>query len=309
MDTGDYNLIVVLGPTATGKTRFAALLANVLDAEIISADSRQVYKDMNLGTGKDYEDYIVNEKQIPYHLVDIHEPGYKYNVYEFQSDFFSTYKSIISKGKRAIICGGTGMYIESITKGYKLIKVPVNQPLRDSLHDKTLQELTFILSGYKKLHNRSDTDTVKRAIRAIEIAEYYKKNEVKDVELPKLNPLFLGIDVSRETRRERITARLKTRLEGGMIEEVRKILNSGVTPDDLIYYGLEYKYITQHLIGKLTYTEMESALNTAIHQFAKRQMTWFRKMEREGVNILWIDGSLTPEKRVEAALELIKNKI
>ena len=305
INTKDYNLIVVLGPTATGKTRFAALLADKINAEIISADSRQVYKYMDLGTGKDYEDYIVNDKTVPYHLVDIHEPGYKYNVYEFQSDFFQKYKNITERGKRAILCGGTGMYIESITKQYRLISVPINEVLRSSLRGKTLSELAKILSGYKKLHNKSDTDTVKRAIRAIEIAEYYENQSIEEIELPMLKPLFLGVNVSREIRRERITKRLKTRLKYGMIEEVKKILDSGVSPEDLIYYGLEYKYVTQHLIGEIAYSEMESSLNTAIHQFAKRQMTWFRKMEREGVKIHWIDGMLEPEQRVSETLKLL----
>jgi tRNA dimethylallyltransferase len=300
-----YNLIVVLGPTATGKTRFAALLADKLNAEIISADSRQVYRNMDLGTGKDYEDYNVNGTIIPHHLVDIHDAGYKYNVYEFQSDFFRCFREIQDKGKRVILCGGTGMYIESVIKGYKLISVPVNQPLRETLTEKSLEELTVLLESYKRLHNRSDTDTRKRAIRAIEIEEYYQSHNVKEENLPTINPAFLGLDFNREQRRERITIRLQKRLREGMIDEVEALLKQGVSHEDLIYYGLEYKFVTQYLQGSLTFDEMEQKLNTAIHQFAKRQMTWFRKMERDGTKINWINGELPYEKRIEEALKYL----
>jgi tRNA dimethylallyltransferase len=298
-----------LGPTATGKTRFAALLAHKLDAEIISADSRQVYRRMDLGTGKDYADYIVQGKEVPHHLVDIHEPGYKYNVYEFQKDFFEKYADIKNRHKEVILCGGTGMYIESVTKGYKLINVPVNQELRDSLANKTLAELEHKLSGYKKLHNRTDTDTIKRAIRAIEIEEYYAHHSIEEDSLPKLNPVVLGIDFTREIRRKRISERLQNRLDGGMLKEVGDLLESGIKPEDLIYYGLEYKFITLYLTGRLSFDEMQHKLNTAIHQFAKRQMTWFRKMEREGVKIHWINGLLNDSDKVEHALRIISGNI
>lgn len=301
-------VFVVLGPTATGKTRFAALLANEINAEIISADSRQVYKRMDLGTGKDYEDYIVNGHTVPHHLIDIHEPGYKYNVYEFQSDFFKTYSEIKSRNAEVLLCGGTGMYIESITKGYKLISVPVNEPLRKELEGKTLDELGEILLHLKKLHNRSDTDTTKRAIRAIEIAQYYEDNNIEETPLPSIKPIFFGIAFDRDTRRARITERLQKRVEAGLLDEVKALLNSGVSPEDLIYYGLEYKFLTQHITGNLGFDEMVNRLNTAIHQFAKRQMTWFRKMEREGTKINWIDGHLSDQERIQVALEIINQE-
>jgi tRNA dimethylallyltransferase len=292
----NYNLLIILGPTASGKTRFAASLARHIDGEIISADSRQVYKQMNLGTGKDYDDYTVDGAQIPYHLIDLFEPGYKYNVYEYQKDFLKVFKLILQQGKFPVLCGGTGMYIEAVTKGYKLIAVPVNPGLREKLKDKSLPELEEILSRYKRLHNKTDSDTVKRAIRAIEIEEYYKSNPVNSPEMPVIKPLFIGIDIDRETRRVRITERLQKRLKSGMIEEVENLLKSGIGEDDLIYYGLEYKYITLYLSGKIDYKQMYEQLNIAIHQFAKRQMTWFRKMEREGTLIHWLDGGLTPEQ-------------
>lgn len=300
-----HKLFIVLGPTATGKTRFAAVLANELNAEIISADSRQVYKHMDLGTGKDYDDYIVNGVKVPNHLIDIHDPGYKYNVYEFQSDFFQKLDEIESRNKQVVLCGGTGMYIESVTKGYKLISVPVNEELRRDLQDKTMKELEETLSEFKNLHNRSDTDTLKRAIRAIEIAKYYQENNIEETPLPNLNPIFFGIAFSRDERRARITERLEARIRGGLLDEVKFLLESNVSPDDLIYYGLEYKFITQHIIGDLNYTEMVERLNVAIHQFAKRQMTWFRKMEREGVKINWIDGALSEEEKLAKALKII----
>ncbi len=244
------NLIVVLGPTAAGKTQFAAELAAALDTEIISADSRQIYRRMDLGTGKDYDDYIVNDKNIPYHLIDIHEPGYKYNVYEYQQDFFNIFSEIRMKQMTPILCGGTGMYIEAVTRGYKLISVPINDTLRKALEDKTLEELEVQLAGYRNLHNKSDTDTKKRAIRAIEIEEYYAKYPENEKNLPPIHPIYIGIFCEREERRKRITERLHKRLENGMIDEVEKLLKEGVSADTLIYYGLEYKYITQFLNGK-----------------------------------------------------------
>jgi tRNA dimethylallyltransferase len=297
-----YNLIVVLGPTATGKTRFASELAAVTGAEIISADSRQIYRRMDLGTGKDYHDYRAGGRTIPYHLIDIHEPGYKYNVYEYQKDFIKAYLDIRSRNKIAILCGGTGLYIDSVTRAYKLITVPENQALRRSLTDKTLPELEKILASYRPLHNKTDTDIVKRAIRAIEIEEYYKNNPGIQNELPDIHPVFLGLHCDRTLRRERITARLMKRLEEGMIEEVRKLLDEGIPTADLIYYGLEYKYITLYLTKQLDHDTMVQKLNTAIHQFAKRQMTWFRKMEREGVEIHWIDSEFSMKEKLDVAL-------
>ncbi len=301
-----YNLIVVLGPTATGKTRFASLLASRIGGEIISADSRQVYKRMNLGTGKDYQDYVINGVPVPCHLIDIYEPGTKYNVFEFQKDFFKVFEAVNSRKMVPVLCGGTGMYIEAVSKGYKLISVPVNQVLRDSLSNKTLGELENILATYRKLHNKTDTDTVKRAIRAIEIEEYYKNNVSGEIRMPEVKPVYLGIHVERETRRIRITERLYARLKDGMIQEVEMLLQEGIPPDDLIYYGLEYKYITLFLTGKLTYEAMVNQLNIAIHQFAKRQMTWFRKMEREGVKINWIDGQISEDEKIEQASKILK---
>ncbi len=292
------DLIVILGPTASGKTKLATELAYILDGEIISADSRQVYKGMDLGTGKDLQEYTLRGTTIPYHLIDIREAGEKYNVYEFQTDFYKAFQAIKGRGKIAILCGGTGMYIEAVLRQYKLITVPSNPPLRESLSNKTLPELTDILKQYKTLHNTTETDTIKRAIRAIEIADYYSKNNEIIVDLPPINPIIFGVNIDRDIRREKTTKRLKERLDEGMIEEVKQLLKH-VSADDLIYYGLEYKYLTQHAIGQLSYDEMFEQLNIAIHQFAKRQMTWFRKMEREGTQINWIDAQLAMEKKIE----------
>lgn len=297
-----HNLIIVLGPTATGKTRFAAALAASISGEIISADSRQVYKQMDLGTGKDYSDYIVEGRQIPCHLTDLHEPGYKYNVFEYQKDFVRVFGEITKRGNNPILCGGTGMYIEAVTRGYKLIAVPVNPGLRRSLEGKSLKELEHILSQFKKLHNTTDTDTVKRAIRAIEIETYYSGHPEVESAYPEIRPVYIGLGCPREIRRERITRRLNARLDEGMLEEVKGLLEQGIPPEDLLYYGLEYKYITLYLLGELDYETMFQKLNVAIHQFAKRQMTWFRKMEREGIKIHWIDSELDMEKKVQQAL-------
>ena len=303
-----YQLITVLGPTASGKTTFAAALAARLDTEIISADSRQIYRSMDIGTGKDLADYTVNGKAIPYHLIDICDPGYKYNVFEYQHDFFRAYEAIRKKGKLPILCGGTGMYIEAVLKGYKLLDVPQNPELRESLKEKSLPELEQILAGYKVLHNKTDVDTAQRAIRAIEIEEYYK-NEAPDAnEYDPVDSLIIGIDIDRELRREKISRRLHARLDEGMIDEVKGIIASGVTPEDLIYYGLEYKYLTLYIIGELSYEDMVSQLEIAIHQFAKRQMTWFRGMERRGSTIHWIDATLPTEEKIEKTLELLEYK-
>ncbi|WP_418696978.1 tRNA (adenosine(37)-N6)-dimethylallyltransferase MiaA [Bacteroides sp.] len=286
----DYDLIAILGPTASGKTPLAAALAAELDTEIISADSRQIYRGMDLGTGKDLADYTVDGKQIPYHLIDIADPGYKYNVFEYQRDFLKAYETIKQKGRLPVLCGGTGMYLESVLKGYKLLPVPEDPELRARLTDKSLEELTGILKTYKNLHNTTDVDTAKRAIRAIEIEEYYAHTPVDERAFPPLNSLIIGVDIDRELRREKITRRLHQRLDEGMVDEVRRLIEQGIRPDDLIYYGLEYKYLTLYAIGQLSYDEMFSQLETAIHQFAKRQMTWFRGMERRGFTIHWIDA-------------------
>lgn len=302
----DYQLITILGPTASGKTAFAAALAERLDTEIISGDSRQIYRSMDIGTGKDLADYIVNGKQIPYHLIDICEPGYKYNVFEYQHDFFKAFNSIKDKGKLPILCGGTGMYIEAVLKGYKLLDVPPNPELRNSLKGKSLEELETILSGYKTLHNKTDVDSAQRAIRAIEIEEYYKTQAPDKNEYEPINSLIIGVQIDRELRREKISRRLRSRLDEGMVDEVRNILNTGVKPEDLIYYGLEYKFLTQYIIGELSYEDMVSQLEIAIHQFAKRQMTWFRGMERRGFTIHWIDATLPTEEKIEKVLDFIK---
>jgi len=300
-----YDLITILGPTASGKTPLAAALADRLGSEIISGDSRQVYRRMDLGTGKDLVDYTVDGRQIPYHLIDIVEPGYKYNVFEYQRDFLKAYQDIKAKNKLPILCGGTGMYIESVLKGYRLLPVPENPELRTALEGKPLEELTEILAGYKKLHNSTDVDTAKRAIRAIEIEEYYKQQPPEYREFPSLESLIVGVDIDRELRREKITRRLKQRLEEGMVEEVRGLLDEGIAPENLIYYGLEYKFLTQYAIGELTYDEMFHQLETAIHQFAKRQMTWFRGMERRGFTIHWLDATLPMEEKTEQIINLI----
>lgn len=302
-----YELITILGPTASGKTSFAAALAAHLDTEIISADSRQLYRTMDIGTGKDLADYIVNEKAIPYHLIDICEPGYKYNVFEYQHDFHRAYSLIQAKEKLPILCGGTGMYIEAVLKGYKLLDVPQNPSLRESLKNKSLAELETILASYKVLHNKTDVDSAQRAIRAIEIEEYYK-NEAPEVnEYNPINSLIIGIDIDRELRREKISRRLRSRLDEGMVDEVRHIIDLGVKPEDLIYYGLEYKFLTLYIIGELSYEDMVTQLEIAIHQFAKRQMTWFRGMERRGCVIHWINALLPTEDKIDKVLYLLNN--
>ncbi len=304
----NYDLITILGPTASGKTPLAAVLAHRLDTEIISADSRQVYRRMDLGTGKDLADYVVGGHPVPYHLIDIVEPGYKYNVFEYQRDFLKAYEDIRRRGMIPVLCGGTGMYLEAVLKGYRLLPVPENPELRRKLAGKSLEELTSILSSYKKLHNSTDVDTVKRAVRAIEIEEYYKEQDVQTRVFPEIKSLIIGVEISREQRREKITRRLKQRLEEGMVDEVKGLLDSGISPDSLIYYGLEYKYLTLYAIGRLTYEEMFSQLETAIHQFAKRQMTWFRGMERRGLSVHWIDAALPMEKKLEQIENLLKQE-
>ena len=288
MEQKSYDLITVLGPTASGKTRFAVQLADRLAAEIISGDSRQVYRRMDLGTGKDLDDYRIGDRSVPYHLIDIVEPGTKYNVFEYQRDFLAAYNDIRRRGRKAVLCGGTGLYIESVLRAYRLSPVPQNPELRERLADKSLEELTALLATYKSLHNTTDVDTAQRAIRAIEIEEYYRQTPLDRRPFPKIESLTLGVDVSREVRRERISQRLRKRLDEGMCGEVERLLAEGIKPEDLIYYGLEYKYVTLYVTGQITFDEMAQQLEIAIHQFAKRQMTWFRGMERRGTPILWI---------------------
>lgn len=302
----NYELITIIGPTASGKTAFAAALAARLDTEIISGDSRQVYRSMDIGTGKDLADYVVDGKQIPYHLIDICNPGDKYNVFEYQHDFHKAFEEIRKKGKLPILCGGTGMYIESVLRGFKLLDVPQNQALRESLKGKSLAELEQILASYKVLHNKTDVDSAQRAIRAIEIEEFYKTEAPDKREYAPINSLIIGVDIDRDLRREKISKRLRARLDEGMVDEVRAILATGVKPEDLIYYGLEYKFLTLYIIGQLTYDEMVSQLEIAIHQFAKRQMTWFRGMERRGLHIHWLDATLPTDEKINNVLALIQ---
>lgn len=299
--------ITIIGVTASGKTSLAIKLAHETGGEIISADSRQIYRRMDLGTGKDISEYTYDGTPIPYHLIDICEPGYKYNLYQYKRDFTTALNDIQTRGKLPVICGGTGLYVETVLKGYAMPEVPENRKLRDSLADKTLGELTAILTQYKTLHNTTDVDSCKRAIRAIEIAEYYKTLPQPELEDNPLDTLLVAIDIDRETRRANITKRLHERLNQGMVAEVEALLNEGIAPDDLIYYGLEYKYLTEYVIGKTTYDEMVSGLEIAIHQFAKRQMTWFRGMERRGFKINWIDYNLSTSDKVSKILELYKS--
>lgn len=304
-----YDMITVLGPTACGKTQLAVALADRLGGEILSADSRQVYRGMDIGTGKDLCDYELNGKTIPYHLIDIADAGTKYNVYEFQGDFLKAFNDVVLRDRLPIMCGGTGLYLESILKSYRLIPVPENPGLRESLKGKSLAELTEILKGYKTLHNTTDVDTSKRAIRAIEIEECYRNTPVSAQEFPNIRSLVVGIDIDRDLRRERISKRLRQRLEDGMIDEVKSLLDSGIPAEDLIYYGLEYKYVTLYLTGQLEYRYMEKELEVAIHQFAKRQMTWFRGMEKRGIHVEWIPYGMPMEMKVSRIEELYRNGI
>jgi tRNA dimethylallyltransferase len=306
MNDFPFNLITVLGPTATGKTRFAAKLAGRLNGEIISADSRQVYRCMDIGTGKDYNDYIAEGRAIPVHLIDIAEPGYEYNVYEYQADFIRVFNELLSRKKLPVLCGGSGLYLEAVLKGYGLINVPVNNQLRKKLEKKSLEELTDLLKSLRSIHNITDLGSRKRLVRAIEIELYSRENPVINGDYPDLNPFIIGISCDRDSRRERITARLKERLAKGMIDEVARLIKSGISSDKMMYYGLEYKFIAQYLKGDFDYNEMFDHLNIAIHQFAKRQMTWFRRMERNGMKIHWLDANLPDEKKLEMTFELLK---
>lgn len=304
------NMITILGPTASGKTTLAAHLAMRLDAEIISGDSRQVYRNMDLGTGKDLEDYVVNGHQVPYHLIDICNPGEKYNIFQFQEDFRKAYEDILGRGRLPILCGGSGLYVESVLRAYDLSPVPQDPVLRQSLEGKSLEELTALLVSLKQrngatMHNSTDVDTAQRAIRAIEIETYCAKHPTEHRSMEALDSLVIGVHIDRDLRREKISRRLKQRLEQGMVEEIRHILESSVKPEDLIYYGLEYKYVTEYVIGQLSYDEMFRQLEIAIHQFAKRQMTWFRGMEqRRGVKIHWVDATLDMEEKVQKIIDL-----
>lgn len=318
-------MITILGPTASGKTSLAAALAAQIDtldasiwggstkgAEIISADSRQVYRGMDIGTGKDLEDYTVEGKLIPYHLIDICDAGTKYNLFQYQQDFYDAYQDITHRGVLPILCGGTGLYIESVLKGYHLSPVPQNPALRTSLEGKTLEELTDMLVDLKakngsNMHNRTDVDTAQRAIRAIEIETYNLEHPMPERELPAVDSLVIGVSIDRDARRDKITRRLKLRLENGMVEEIKGLLDRGIPAENLLYYGLEYKFITEYVIGKTSYEEMLRGLEIAIHQFAKRQMTWFRGMERRGFTIHWIDALQPMEQKVEQVLELMKS--
>ena len=302
----NYDLITILGPTACGKTRLAVALADRIGGEILSADSRQVYRGMDIGTGKDLADYEIKGHHIPYHLIDIAEPGSKYNVYEFQGDFLKAYKGVVERGAQPIMCGGTGLYLESVLRGYRLIPVPENPELRRSLQGKTLAELTEILKGYKTLHNTTDVDTCKRAIRAIEIEECYLNTPVEAGGFPQLRSLNIGVDISRDMRRELISSRLEKRINEGMVDEIKGLLDRGIPAEDLIYYGLEYKYVTLYVTGQLEYKYLLQELEVAIHQFAKRQMTWFRGMERRGIHIEWIPFEWPTEKKVDRIVELME---
>ena len=332
LPTDMKQMITILGPTASGKTPLAAALAVALPpvngecgGEIISADSRQVYRRMDIGTGKDLADYTVHGSgsmvqgssltinqeplTIPYHLIDICEPGTKYNLFQYQQDFFDAYHDIISRGKTPILCGGTGLYIEAVLKGYQLSPVPQNPALRASLEGKTLDELTQMLVELKQqngstMHNKTDVDSCQRAIRAIEIETYNLHTPTDHREMPPVDSLIIGVNIDREARREKISRRLKTRLEEGMIDEVKGLLAEGIPAEDLIYYGLEYKFVTEYIMGQTTYDEMFKRLEIAIHQFAKRQMTWFRGMERRGFSIHWIDALQPMEDKVQQILAL-----
>ncbi len=302
-------MITILGPTASGKTSLAAALAARIDAEIISADSRQVYRGMSIGTGKDLDDYRQGDRLIPYHLIDICEPGTKYNLFQYQQDFHLIYNNIVARGVRPILCGGTGLYIESVLKGYALSPVPQNQALRDKLADKSLAELTEMLEDLKRrnhsvMHNRTDVDTAQRAIRAIEIETYNLEHPTDNRTLPPIDSVIIGVDINREERRRKITQRLKQRLEEGMVDEIRQLLDRGIAPENLIYYGLEYKFVTEYVIGKTSYEEMFRQLEIAIHQFAKRQMTWFRGMERRGFTIHWIDALDPMDSKVAQIMDI-----
>jgi tRNA dimethylallyltransferase len=299
-------MIIILGPTATGKTKVAVQVALKTNGEIISADSRQVFRGMNIGTGKDLDEYTVGNQHIPYHLIDIAEPGEEYSVFRFQQDFLKAYHNITKRGKTPILCGGTGFYMESVLKQYRLDPVPENPELRKSLATKTDEELIAMLASMRKLHNKTDIEERSRLIRIIEIDTFYLENPNSVLKFPEMNCEVFGITFEREIIRQRITSRLEQRLQEGMIEEVQNLLQQGVSPQRLCSYGLEYKFVTQYIKGELSKQEMFRLLNIAIHQFAKRQMTWFRKMEREGINIQWINSDASAEEKAEMMVRISK---
>ena len=305
MDKSSPELVTVLGPTAVGKTAFAARLAWCLGGEIISADSRQVYRDMNIGTGKDYHDYLVEGTRIPVHLIDIVDVGTEYNVYLFKGDFLRVFTDISERGLKPVMCGGTGLYIESILRDYRLLHVPVNEQLRKDLEGKSIGDLEGILKMYGPLHNRTDTVNRKRLVRAIEIAMYQASIPDQVPDTRPLKSLVFGLTLERVLRRKRITERLMSRLDEGLVSEVEQLLARGVSPGKMEYYGLEYRHVTRYLMKEVTYDEMVSSLNTAIHRFAKRQMTYFRGMERRGITIHWIDATMPMEEKISRALELV----
>ena len=306
MEKNRAHLVTVLGPTAAGKTVFAAQLANRIGGEIISADSRQVYRGMDIGTGKDYGDYIVDGKTVPFHLIDILDAGYEYNVYLFKNDFLRVFTEITDRNRIPVLCGGTGLYIESVLRNYRLLYVPFNEELRADLETKSLEELKGILKLYGPIHNQTDTVSRKRIYRAIEIAMY----QAAEPDVPRgsleLDSVVLGINLERDIRRKRITERLSRRLKEGMVKEVEGLLDRGITPEKMEYYGLEYRFVTRYILKEITYEDMVKRLNTAIHQFAKRQMTYFRGMERRGIKIQWIDGQLPMDERLEIALSICR---
>lgn len=301
----EFDQLVVTGPTASGKTALAARLAFMLKGEVISADSRQVYRGMDIGTGKDYGDYLVNGVNIPVHLIDIADPGYKYNVFEYQKDFLAVYSDLKKRGIFPVVCGGSGMYIDSIISGYNLIEVPPDPMFREEMEKKSMADLVRMLESYKTLHNKTDIDSKKRVIRALEIEQYYSRSAERQEKFPGIKSLIVGVGFDRESRRKRISERLSDRLRNGMIEEVQRLLSTGINSDTLIYYGLEYKYITLYLLGKMSYGDMVNKLEISIHQFAKRQMTWFRGMERKGIKIHWIDGTLPDSEKADQVIRLL----
>ncbi len=300
-------LLTITGPTACGKTALAAECAYRLQGEIISADSRQVFRGMDLGTGKDLEDYTVRGTDIPYHLIDIHEAGYEYNVYQFQNDFIAAFRDIVQRGKIPLLCGGTGLYVESIVRGYELSTAPVNESFRQSIAEQSDEELTARLAALVKLHNHTDTETRERLVRALEIAEYRQQHPEDHVILPPMRHLIIGVQYPRDMVVQRIGVRLQQRLEGGMIEEVQCLIDRGVPVERLLRYGLEYKHVTRYLLQQCSYQEMFDNLYTDIRRFSKRQMTWFRRMERNGVSIHWIDGTKPLDEKADEVLELYRN--
>lgn len=302
-------LITIIGPTASGKTAFATQLAHILQGEVISGDSRQVYRGMDIGTGKDLADYTIDGANVPYHLIDIRMAGEKYTLFDFQQDFHAAYKDVLHRGKQPILCGGTGLYVEAVLNGYRLLNVPQNPLLRKRLEQKSIPELVAILRAYKTLHNTTDIDTKKRVIRAIEIEEFQQNQYPNRQSFGKIDTILFGIDIDRENRRAKISSRLKARLQEGLVEEVKTLLSTGILPDNLIYYGLEYKFVTQYVIGEITYDEMTTRLEIAIHQFAKRQMTWFRGMERRGFTIHWLNAAMPINEKIEQSLGIIKKEI